>query len=369
MIPLVLAAIVAAGGELKTSTLAGVTLGSNLTQVLSEYPRAERSVNPGQRWVWSRRGGGTVTVTADDLGNITRIDFVANKGQDNNVDLPCVGAFSVQDSHVNLEFALNKTACSAFNGATYGLPDRSLVEVRFDGPGDGQLIEAIWYRPSNENLSSVGHMRAVIDYLRPALQHVGGASRIYYAGECQAPEKDSTSGSWQLLFPEVYLEPPRRGATGIAAVEQIFRDDPNVAVMQDRSGMLRITIGSVSTAILQTRIQTLTLNPIEQYSAPSAVVTIENLPELHTAERRLDVYSNQGTIDIIVSGPIPGAPHLPTLMQNVTLDEALDSVAKTFKGIVTYGICKRPDGKSLFQFGFVPAVVHAAWTDAPGLYN
>jgi AcrR family transcriptional regulator len=41
-----------------------------------------------------------------------------------------------------------------------------------------------------------------------------------------------------------------------------------------------------------------------QYSAPSAVFTIENAPELHTAERRLDVYPDPGIIDIIVSGPI-----------------------------------------------------------------
>jgi hypothetical protein len=279
MIPLVLAAAVAAGGELQEPTLAGVTLGSNLTQVLSEYPGAQRSANPGQRWVWSRRRGGTVTVTADDLGNITRVDFVADKGPDNDIDLPCVGAFPVRDSDVSLNLALGKTPCGAFNGAAYALP------------------------------------------------------------------------FWQLVFPAVYLQPPRQGATEITAVRQIFRDDPNVTVMQDRDGMLRITIGSVSTAILQTRIQTLALDPIEQYSAPSAVVTIENAPELRTAERRLDVHLKQGMINIIVSGPIPGAPHLPKLMQNVTADEALDSVARTFKGIVTYGICKQPDGKSLFQFG------------------
>jgi hypothetical protein len=352
MIPLVLAAAVAAASQLKASTLAGVALGSNLTQVPSKYRGAQRSANPGQRWVWSRRGGGTVTVTADDLGNITRVDFVASKGPDNNIDLPCVGAFPVRDSDVNLQFALAKTACSAFNGATYGLPDRSIVAVRFNGPGDGQLIEAVWYRPSAENPSPVGHMKAVIDYLRPALRYVGGAARIYYAGECQAPEKDSTTGSWQLLFPAVYLQPPQQGATGITAVRQIFGDDPNVAVMQDRSGMLRITIGRVSTVILQTRIQTLALNPYAQYSAESAVVTIENAPELRTAERRLNAYRNLESINIIVSGPIAGAPHLPKLMQNVKVDEALDSVAKTFKGIAMYGICKRPDGKDLFTLHY-----------------
>ena len=210
MIPLVLAALVAAGGELQGPTLAGVTLGGDLTQVLSQHPGAQRSASPGQRWVWSRHGGGMVTVTADDLGNITRVDFVANKGLNNNIDLPCVGVFPVQDSAVNLNFALGKTACGAFNGALYGLPDRSLVDVRFDGPGDGRLIEATWYRPSDQNPSPVGHMNAVIHYLRPAAQY-GGAGRIYYAGECQAPGKD-TSEFWQLLFPAVYLQPAATGS-------------------------------------------------------------------------------------------------------------------------------------------------------------
>ena len=349
MIPLVLAAAVATGGELKTSTLAGVTLGSNLTEVLLEYPGAQRAVSPGQRWSWSRRGGGTVTVTADDLGNITRVEFVASKGQGTNIDLPCVGAFSARDSDANLELALNKTACSAFNGANYGLPDRSLVAIRFEGPGDGRLVEAIWYRPSHENPSPVGHIRAVIDYLRPALGSVGGAARIYYAGECQAPKMDSTSVFWQLLSPAVYLQPPRQGATGIAAVEQIFRDDPNVAVMQDRSGMLRITIGSVSTVILQTRLPSLALDPTEQYTVLSAVDKIAITADIYAHERGLPFGLAPSVMDHLVSGPIPGAPHLPKLMRNVAVDEALDSVVRTFKGIVTYGTCQQPDGQNLFQ--------------------
>lgn len=165
MIPFVLAAVVAVGGESQTVTLAGVTLGSNLAQVLSAHPGAKGTNGVGRWRRWSRRGGGTLTVTADDAGNITRVDFLANRDEKDSIDLPCVGAFAVRGSHVNLELALNKTACSAFNGATYGLPDRSVVAVRFDGSGDGQLVEATWYSPSDENPSPVGHMAAVVDYM------------------------------------------------------------------------------------------------------------------------------------------------------------------------------------------------------------
>jgi hypothetical protein len=346
MIPLVLATVV------ELHTLAGVTLRSNVTQVLSEHPRAQGAASgSGRWWRWSRRGGGTVTVTADDIGNITRVDFQADKGQDDNIDLPCVGAFPVQDSDVNLNFALRKTACSAFNGVAYGLPDRSVVEVRFNSPGDGQLMEATWYRPSGKNPSPVGHMHSVIDYLRPALTYVGGVARIYYAGEC--PPKDRASLVQQLVFPSVWFQPPPQGATGTDAIRQIFRDDPNVTVLQGRSGMLRITIGSVSSTVLQTRLPSLKLDPIGQYTEFSAIDEIAFTAGSYAKERGLPFGAAPYVIDHLVRGPREGDPHLPGMMQNITIDDALDAVAKTFKGIVTYGECKQPDGKTLFRLGFI----------------
>jgi hypothetical protein len=284
------------------------------------------------------------------MGNITRVDFQADKGEDNDIDLPCVGAFSVQDSVVNLNSALDKTACSVFNGAVYGLPDRSLVAVRFNGPGDGQLAEATWYRPSDKNPTPVGHMNSVIDYLRPVLTYVGGVARIYYAGEC--PPKDPSSLQ-EVRFPSVWFQPPLDGAMGLDAVRQIFRDDPNVTAMQDRSGMLRITIGSVSNALLQARIPSLTLDPIEQYNALSALDKITMTAGTYAKEHGLPFGVAPYVIDHIVSGPVKGAPHLPGMMQNMALDEQLDAVARTFGGIVTYGVCVQPDGNSLFHLGFI----------------
>jgi hypothetical protein len=193
---------------------------------------------------------------------------------------------------------------------------------------------------------SFGIGSAFVDYLRPTLKDVGGAARVYYAATCAA-EKDT------LLFPTLTLKAPREGATGIAAVQQIFRDDPHVTVAQDRSGMLRITIGSVSTAILQTRIRALTLDPTDQYNPIPAVRAVANTPEVNAAERSLDLARPLMLVDYIIGAPIEGQPHLPKLTRNVTVDEALDSIARTFKGIIMYGICHQPNGKSLYQLTFV----------------
>jgi hypothetical protein len=198
--------------------------------------------------------------------------------------------------------------------------------------------------------ASFGHESAVIDSLR--LQYVGGAARIYYAAECRAAEYD-TSGRLQLLFPAVHLQAPSQGATGIDAVRQIFRDDPNVTVIRDRSGMLRITIGSVSSTVLQTSLPSLALDPYEQYTELSAIDKIAITADMYAKEHGLNFGAAPFVIDHLLRGPIKGAPHLPAVMQNTTIDDALDAVARTFKGIVTYGVCMQPDGKSLFLLGFV----------------
>ncbi|HET6276696.1 MAG TPA: hypothetical protein VFE16_12270 [Candidatus Cybelea sp.] len=352
MISLLFATLALTAGKPETApTLAGVTLGSNLAQLLSKHSSAKPSARSSQRFAWSRNEGGEVTVTVDDSGDVTRVDFVASDGRNDAIDLPCVGSFPVQDSHVNLEHALSKTPCSAFNGLTYGLPDHSLVQVRFDGSSDGHFIEATWYRPSDNNPSPVGQLAAVIDYLRPALTYVGGVARIYYAGEC--PVRDNSGLMQPLDFPSVWLQAPLPGATGVRAVQQIFSDDPSVMVAQDRSGMMRITIGSVASTILQMKVPTLTLSPIEQYTALSALDNVAGAADVYARQRGLPFGLGPTITDHLVSGPSEGAAHLPSTMQNITIDEALDELARTFKGIVTYGVCKQPDGKSLFRLHFI----------------
>jgi hypothetical protein len=139
----------------------------------------------------------------------------------------------------------------------------------------------------------------------------------------------------------------------MAAVQQIFRDDPNVTVVQDRSGMLRITIGSVSSTILQTRLPSLTLDPIGQYTALSAIDEISFTAASYAKERGLPFGLAPYVIDHLVRGPGKGDPHLPGMMPNITIDDALNKVASTFKGIVMYGTCKLPDGEELFKVNYV----------------
>ena len=187
----------------------------------------------------------------------------------------------------------------------------------------------------------------LLHFLDPALRNVGGTARIYYAANCEAEDHRTA-----VVFPAVALQPPD-GAIGIAAIRKIFENDAHVAVTQDRSAMIRITIGSVSTAILQTKLPVLTLQQSDQYDALLALNAIESAPEVSAAARRLDVSEPPGVVDILYSvPPDEAAPHLPAVIQNVTVDEALDAVARTFKGIITYGICTPPNGATLFRINY-----------------
>jgi hypothetical protein len=41
-----------------------------------------------------------------------------------------------------------------------------------------------------------------------------------------------------------------------------------------------------------------------------------------------------------VNSPAAGLPHLPDVITNLAVDQALDLVAKTFRGVVLYQYCK-----------------------------
>jgi hypothetical protein len=353
----VLAAVLAAGSRAQPSTLAGMTLGNNVAQVLSRHPDAQKSADSSVRWwTWSVDGGGTVIVTADDSDKINRVDFIADKGATNTIDVPCAGVIPVQASPAYLEQALKTTPCSAYNGAAYGVPGGSVVDVRFAGIDSGSLIEARWYRPTADNPSPVGELREVLDYVRPVLPSIGGGVVISSAGACPAND----NGTQDIFFPSVYLQ-PAKGRTGVDALRQIFRDDPNVTIVQGQSRPLRISIGSVSSALFATRIDRLALNSRARYDPQLSLSAIMATPEVATAEGGSNAqFIWRGRLRMICcaipqigANPPEDAPHLPSIMQNITVDEAFDAVARTFKGFVTYTSCTQPDGETLFQLDHV----------------
>jgi hypothetical protein len=189
----------------------------------------------------------------------------------------------------------------------------------------------------------------VIKYLQTALRPTGKAARIYFHGTCNA------GGTNGLRFPEIDVQPPAESETGLDAVRAIFRNDKGVMVTESRSGVIRISIGDVFTQILNARLPSLRLNQPARYNPDGpggAIDTIEQAAAVKTAMRKLGV--SQGPVFYIgLREPaIRTRPHLPRSMKNVTVDQALDSVAKTFPGVVVYSECTQPGGGRLIDIKF-----------------
>lgn len=175
--------------------------------------------------------------------------------------------------------------------------------------------------------------RVVLKYFWPALGYGEKVGRIYYSATCQPNVNLAAS------FPRLDVRPASNGKSGVAAVRDIFREEKNISVKEVDSGIIRVKIGSVPNAVLRARISNLILTPEEQYNYWLAIFKIENAPEVQSAMQELKIGIPPRTVNIGIAQPADGLPHLPDVITNVTMDQALDLVAKTFGGIVIYEFC------------------------------
>jgi hypothetical protein len=204
-----------------------------------------------------------------------------------------------------------------FATSAIGAPESdAFLQSRTGSQGDGRRFE--------------GELFA---HVWPALGHGSLAGRIYYVANCKPNDELSAS------FPNLRLLSPSSEQTGLSAVRDIFRKEKNVSVEESTPGIIRITIGNVPEALLRVRIPELHFTRAEQYNYLPAIFRIEFAPEVRSATQKLGVYAPPRTVNVPLVDPSEPLPHLPTTMTNVTVDQALDLVAVTFRGIVVYESC------------------------------
>lgn len=192
--------------------------------------------------------------------------------------------------------------------------------------------------PINSNLSD-----AIINYVRPVLKDAGGAARVNYMGVCSGRD---------LYMPDVTVGPISQTTVGMAAVKQRFQSDPRIDITRD-ANVLLITVGAPSTDVLQTKLPFLVLDQFAQNTPKLAIYVIATAVDAYAKEHQI-AFSLASTVLLSPAhGPGKGMPHLPSRMQNMAVDEMLNSVASTFNGIVLYGTCKLPDGNELFRIDYI----------------
>ena len=188
----------------------------------------------------------------------------------------------------------------------------------------------------------------VLEALRPVIQSSGKTIRIYYRGSPCRTHGDNEAPYAGVPFPLLQLQNPPKNKSALATVREIFANNKNVTITEGSSGIIRITIGDVPTEILQTRISHLSLDDDARYNKFWAIQILFSAKEVKAAERSLGV-EPIGTLGGLLGSPTEKAPHLPASFTNVTVDDVLDIVAKTFDGFVVYGACGEPThGKKNF---------------------
>jgi len=184
-----------------------------------------------------------------------------------------------------------------------------------------------------------------IRQLLAALKPEGKSVRLDYRGACEASNSDVIS------FPTIKLSSPREEGSSLSKVTEMLRDNRGISVNEDAGGIIRIKVPGVSGAILQTKIAQITLDRDEQYDPNAAIWAILNTKEIQSAANQTHtrLALSVGGLENI---PSKGMPHLENSWKDVTVDQALDRVLRTFPGLVEYKECTRPNGDSLFNVRF-----------------
>ncbi len=185
------------------------------------------------------------------------------------------------------------------------------------------------------------------EYLYLALNSAGIPGRVYYQGPCRGGEA--------LHLPRLSIRPPPRGETGLAAVKEIFRNNSDVDVTEDQTGMVRVIIGKVPATILKTKINHLALTPFEQYNHNLAIGAIENSDEVKSAMRLHHLKLQTVPVVEQFVQPAPSLRHLSPFIEGATMEQALDSVAKIFSGVVLYSVCS---GSRMINIEFMGGIYY-----------
>jgi hypothetical protein len=138
------------------------------------------------------------------------------------------------------------------------------------------------------------------------------------------------------------------GKSGLDAVRDIFLSQRNATVTEDHR-IIRVRIGQVPDTIVQTRMSPMTLDTLAQYNGALAIAAIVHNQNVQDAMHKRGLSVPTLPVDMLLAPPNSIEPHLSSAMKGVTMDQALDEVATTFKGIVFYGACR---GIGRFEVSF-----------------
>jgi hypothetical protein len=182
--------------------------------------------------------------------------------------------------------------------------------------------------------------------LRPMLKASGGAGRLYVRSKCLGQ-----SGNL-LFFPRIDIKFGSNRKTGIAGIQGLLDNNKEVKIAERQPGLAGIWIGTVSNDLLSTRIHLIEFGPRQRYNYYDAIEAIVGAKEIQEKMRDLQMDELTSFASYPILDPDPRLRCLPESMTNLTMDEALDQVARAFGGLVIYKECSGEKPMRIFSVDF-----------------
>ena len=179
--------------------------------------------------------------------------------------------------------------------------------------------------------------------LGPMFKAIGAVGRVYVHSECLGGSEDV------LFFPRIDVNSEAKGKMGAAAIQDILAKNKDVRVSERQPGVIGIWISDIHNDLLTTRIRMLRLKPRQRYNYQDAIAAILATTEVQTKMREFRMEAMPEFASYPIVAPDPKLPHLAASMSDLTVDEALDQVARTFTGFVIYKECTDRKSARLFS--------------------
>jgi hypothetical protein len=168
------------------------------------------------------------------------------------------------------------------------------------------------------------------------LRKQGRVGRLYFSStSCTNALTDADP----VKFPSLIISAFPADRVSTDGLADALKRNSNISLTEDSKKIIRMKIGQPNKKILQVKITQLKLSPEAQYNADQAIGAILGDITVSSTIKRLGFRSSNAPYIGASVDPSPKRPHLPEVLHDVTVDEALDEIAKTFSGIVRYGVC------------------------------
>jgi len=158
------------------------------------------------------------------------------------------------------------------------------------------------------------------------------------------------------VLPEVRT-PAGDGASPSALVmlREMFENDPKMQVTGDADGTIRIIQSDVPKDLLNVTIRKISFTNV--YDPETGTALIFTGPEVRAFMKAHGIWSYDQAYRFHVANlnrqaPVSGLPHISESLENVTVQQALDRLLKTFPGFWIYENCRDEKGGRVIAYSY-----------------